>query len=96
MPSRVGVYCVVCSYIATLPLGMLSTHIVDKTVDEVRLDYCSMNTTKGYKEEEPDEGRLVVMADTRVDPGTVVVHLCHTPAAERERERERVGLPNDF
>ena len=75
---------------------MLSTHIVHKTVDEVRVDYCSMNTTKGYKEEEPDEGRLVVMADTRVDPGTVEVHLCHTPAAERERERWATCVPSDF
>ena len=52
-----------------------STYIVQQTVEEVGIDDHPMNTTKWDKEEKADEGSMVSVPHTGVDPWTVVVHF---------------------
>ena len=51
------------------------TYICEQPIEEVAVDDDSMDTAKRNKEEEPCEVGMVAVAHTRVDPGTVVVHL---------------------
>ena len=47
-----------------------------------------MNASQRHVEEETDEGWLVLMAHTAVDPGTMVVHLLYASLEGGREERE--------
>ena len=59
--------------------------ICDKSVDEAAVDDDTMDATKRNEEEKPHEVGMIAVADTRVDPGTMVVHL-HDASKRKDRK----------
>ena len=53
----------------------MATYIGDNSVKEVSIEYGSMETAQGNVEGEPQEGGVVLVTHTIVDPRAVVVHL---------------------
>lgn len=66
-------------------------HISEQTVNEVSVDDNAMDTPNGEEDKEPDEGRVVGVTNTTVNPGAVVIHLQHTSEEEQKEERKEAA-----
>ena len=65
------------------------THIGHHAVDEVTVHDGAVGAAEGNVEDESGEGGVVVVADTGVDPRTVVVHLLDASGRETGGEMNR-------
>ena len=54
-------------------------HIGEEIVQETCIDDDGMYTANCEEEEELDKWRMVMVTNASIDPGTMVVHLQHTP-----------------
>ena len=67
-------------YNKTIPLEHRRelAHIAEKPIEESGINNHRMDTANNQEEKEANERGVVVVSNTDVDPGTVMVHLLHT------------------
>ena len=59
--------------------------VAEEMVEEVRVNHHALHAAKRNEEEEQQEVGVVGVAHAGVDPGTMVVHLHHTPGRTKDK-----------